>query len=64
MEWLRNGKSRTILFQGELNEEKSGEIISGFLALADLKPPKGELEKGEMPYDPITIYISTYGGSC
>ncbi len=49
--------------QGEVNEEKAGEIISGFLALADLKPPKGELKEGEMPYDPITMYVSTYGGS-
>ena len=56
-------ESRTMLLQGEVNEEKAGEIISGFLALADLKPPKGELKKGEMPYDPITMYVSTYGGS-
>ena len=56
-------ESRTMLLQGEVNEEKAGEIISGFLALADLKPPKGELKEGEMPYDPITMYVSTYGGS-
>lgn len=56
-------ESRTMLLQGEVNEEKAGEIISGFLALADLKPPKEELKKGEMPYDPITMYVSTYGGS-
>ena len=55
-------ESRTMLLQGEVNEEKAGEIISGFLALADLKPPKGELKDGEMPYDPITMYVSTYGG--
>ena len=52
-----------MLLQGEVNEEKAGEIISGFLALADLKPPKEELKNGEMPYDPITMYVSTYGGS-
>ena len=56
-------ESRTMLLQGEVNEEKAGEIISGFLALADLKAPKTDLEKGEMPYDPITMYVSTYGGS-
>jgi ATP-dependent Clp protease protease subunit len=56
-------ESRTMLLQGEVNEEKAGEILSGFLALADLKPPKENLKKGEMPYDPITLYISTYGGS-
>ena len=56
-------ESRTMLLQGEVNEEKAGEIISGFLALADLKAPKKELKDGEMPYDPITMYVSTYGGS-
>ena len=56
-------ESRTMLLQGEVNEEKAGEILSGFLALADLKPPKQNLKEGEMPYDPITLYISTYGGS-
>jgi ATP-dependent Clp protease protease subunit len=56
-------ESRTMLLQGEVNEEKAGEIISGFLALADLKPAKEDLQKGEMPYDPITMYVSTYGGS-
>ena len=56
-------ESRTMLLQGNLDEEKAGEIISGFLALADLKPPRQDLQKGEMPYDPITMYISTYGGS-
>jgi ATP-dependent Clp protease protease subunit len=56
-------ESRTMLLQGEVNEEKAGEIISGFLALAHLKAPKKNLQKGEMPYDPITMYVSTYGGS-
>ena len=52
-----------MLLQGSVDEEKAGEIISGFLALADLKPPKQSLKDGEMPYEPITMYISTYGGS-
>jgi len=56
-------ESRTMLLQGSVDEEKAGEIISGFLALADLKPPRQDLKKGEMPYDPIKMYISTYGGS-
>ena len=56
-------ESRTMLLQGEVNEEKAGEILSGFLALAELKPPGQELKEGEMPYDPVTLYISTYGGS-
>ena len=56
-------ESRTMLLQGNVDEEKAGEIISGFLALADLKPPRVDLQEGQMPYDPITMYISTYGGS-
>ena len=56
-------ESRTMLLQGSVDEEKAGEIISGFLALANLKPPRQDLKKGEMPYDPIKMYISTYGGS-
>ncbi len=56
-------ETRTMLLQGNLDEEKAGEILSGFLALADLKQPKVDLKNGEMPYDPITLYISTYGGS-
>jgi ATP-dependent Clp protease protease subunit len=56
-------ESRTMLLQGNVDEEKAGEIISGFLALADLKPPRQNLKKDEMPYDPIKMYISTYGGS-
>ena len=56
-------ESRTMLLQGNVDEEKAGEIISGFLALADLKPPRVDLQEGPMPYDPITMYISTYGGS-
>ena len=56
-------ESRTMLLQGEVNEEQAGEIISGFLALAELTAPKKELQDDEMPYDPITMYVSTYGGS-
>jgi ATP-dependent Clp endopeptidase proteolytic subunit ClpP len=55
--------SRILMLHSELNEEKSMEIISTFLALTELVEPKKELKKGEKPYDPITFYISTYGGS-
>ena len=48
-------ESRTMLLQGNVDEEKAGEIISGFLALADLKPPRVDLQEGQMPYDPITM---------
>ena len=56
-------ESRTILFHGELNEEKSAEVIAGIIGLTKIKPPKQNLQKGELPYDPMTLYISTYGGN-
>tara|TARA_R110000824_G_scaffold199240_1_gene383267 strand:- start:204 stop:899 length:696 start_codon:yes stop_codon:yes gene_type:complete len=55
--------SRILMLHSELNEEKAMEIISTFIALTDLVKPKEELKKGELPYDPIKFYISTYGGS-
>ena len=56
-------ESRILMLHSELNEEKSMEIISTFIALTQLVKPKENLEKGELPYDPIKFYISTYGGS-
>lgn len=56
-------ESRTILFHGELNEEKSSEIIAGIIGLTKIRPPKQDLKEGELPYDPITLYVSTYGGN-
>jgi ATP-dependent Clp protease protease subunit len=56
-------ESRTILFHGELNEEKSAEVIAGIIGLTKIKAPKQDLQEGELPYDPMTLYISTYGGN-
>ena len=56
-------ESRTILFHGELNEEKSSEIIAGIIGLTKIRPPKQDVKEGELPYDPITLYVSTYGGN-
>ena len=56
-------ESRILMLYSELNEEKAMEIISTFIALIQLVKPKEDLKKGEMPYDPIKFYISTYGGS-
>ena len=56
-------ESRTMLLNGELDEEKAAEILSGLIALSQLKPPKKDVKEGELPYDPITLYISTYDGS-
>jgi ATP-dependent Clp protease, protease subunit len=56
-------ESRILMLHSELNEEKSMEIMSTFIALTRLVKPKEKLKKGEKKYDPITFYISTYGGS-
>ena len=56
-------ESRILMLHSELNEEKSMEIISTFIALTELVKPKKDLKEGELPYEPIQFYISTYGGS-
>ena len=56
-------ESRILMLHAELDEEKSMEIISTFIGLTELIKPKKNLKEGELPYDPITFYISTYGGS-
>ena len=47
---------RTIGLIGDVDEEKGGDLMMGLLLLT-------ELSGKEAPYDPITMYISTYGGS-
>ena len=47
---------RTIGLMGDVDEEKGGDLMMGILLLT-------ELSGKEAPYDPITMYISTYGGS-
>ena len=47
---------RTVGLIGDVDEEKSGDLMMGLLLLT-------ELSGKEAPYDPITMYISTYGGS-
>ena len=41
---------------GDVDEEKAGDLCMGFLMLT-------ELSDKEAPYEPITFYLSTYGGS-
>jgi ATP-dependent Clp protease protease subunit len=50
-------EQRSIMFVGELNEEKAADLISALLVLSQEKP-----ENGERAQD-IKLYISTYGGS-
>ncbi len=47
---------RTMALFGDVDEEKSLDMIIGMLTLT-------EFSTKESPYDPITFYISTYGGS-
>jgi len=56
-------ESRILMLHSALDEEKAMEITSTFIALTRLVKPKQNLKKGEKKYDPITFYISTYGGS-
>lgn len=50
-------EQRSIMLVGEIDEEKSADLISALLVLAQQKPE--DKERG----DDIKIYVSTYGGS-
>ena len=47
---------RTIALFGDVDEDKAGDLCMGLLMLTDFSDK-------EAPYDPITFYISSYGGS-
>ena len=50
-------EKRSIMFVGEVNEEKSADLISALLVLSQDKKPDQERAED------IKLYISTYGGS-
>ena len=50
-------ESRSIMFVGEVTEDKAAEFISALLVLAQTKDDEAERA------DDIKIYINTYGGS-
>jgi|9_EtaG_2_1085328.scaffolds.fasta_scaffold22607_2 ATP-dependent Clp protease protease subunit len=50
-------EARSIMFVGEVTEERAADLISALLVLAQTKDP--EAERAE----PIKLYVSTYGGS-
>ncbi len=55
---LQSGpEQRSIMFVGEVNEEKSADLISALLVLSQQK------EEDEEKASDIKLYISTYGGS-
>ena len=53
----KSPEQRSIMFVGELNEEKAADIISALLVLAQ------EKEEDADRAEDIKFYISTYGGS-
>lgn len=50
-------ESRSIMFVGEVTEEKAADLISGLLVLAQTK------DEEEERAEDIKLYINTYGGS-
>jgi len=50
-------EQRSIMFVGEVDEEKSADLISALLVLSQQK------KEGQDRADDIKIYVSTYGGS-
>jgi len=53
----RGPESRSIMFTGEVSEEKAADLISALLVLSQTKDPEAERA------DDIKLYVSTYGGS-
>jgi len=50
-------EARSIMFVGEVNEERAADLISALLVLSQTKDPDAERA------EPIKLYVSTYGGS-
>jgi len=50
-------EARSIMFVGEVTEERAADLISALLVLSQTKAPDAERA------EPIKLYISTYGGS-
>ena len=50
-------EARSIMFVGEVTEERAADLVSALLVLSQTKAP--DAEKAE----PIKLYVSTYGGS-
>lgn len=52
-----NPEARSIMFVGDVTEERAADLISALLVLSQTK------KKGQERADDIKLYISTYGGS-
>lgn len=53
----KSPEARSIMFVGEVTEERAADLISALLVLAQTKEPDAERA------EPIKLYVSTYGGS-
>jgi len=53
----KSPEARSIMFVGEVTEERAADLISALLVLAQTK------EEGAERAEPIRLYVSTYGGS-
>jgi len=60
-------KLRKLALIGDVDEEKSSDVIHGLYALREMGryeiPPATKRSKPKIGYDPIDIIISTHGGS-
>ena len=50
-------EARSIMFVGEVTEERAADLVSALLVLSQTKAPDAERA------EPIKLYVSTYGGS-
>jgi ATP-dependent Clp protease protease subunit len=53
----RGPEARSIMFVGEVTEDRAADLISALLVLSQTKDPAAERA------EPIKLYVSTYGGS-
>jgi ATP-dependent Clp protease protease subunit len=53
----KSPEARSIMFVGEVTEERAADLISALLVLSQTKEPDAERA------EPIKLYVSTYGGS-
>jgi len=53
----KSPEARSIMFVGEVSEERAADLVSALLVLSQTKEPDAERA------EPIKLYVSTYGGS-
>ena len=53
----KSPEARSIMFVGEVTEDRAADLISALLVLSQTKDPDAERA------EPIKLYVSTYGGS-